>query len=588
MENISFDFADIRKRLLSKAVWVPLRASEIVSDGEPGRAGWKEEFFGLGSVAIPVAKRGQAEKIGWQELSNSQGVWASEKLYKPADVFQRHEGEDLGVSLVLTQDFETDDQGVWHLNQDVVLALGLVRDGDLWLRPSEDYQEVARLRRRHDGRPNLLEMKNEFLRDYLCARQMLLRTAMFRSRSVIVKDLKEVGSPVEKKEQTELDEYELRHLPQIEGGFGGDGAYSVFRIGRTDVDPDEDVPTPGPGTDQNTESISWSARHTGQQVICVMAELWRTENIEPAEASIRIRGDHVPSGIAYITDASGATTSSEDLNDEEKMRWLWFRPEVIPNIMKRRGGSLRWYTRMTGGIGFTVSNLTHFGVNKVDLINVYAYDIAKLPVWQQRIWAGYNVAPEGGVSDELVSAQARAIVAETTGPEAQLSKMLPSLDNLFKKAIGSPLFRSHAESDDLLATIHRFRGLEHGGVLSLAKDIMRLLADRMDVGALQAAAPPPKGVTWGSLKSLEKYLGTIITQDDARKMMGPLLGAYNLRIADAHLSSKELTDAFRLAQVDPDASRLEQGMQLLSSVCGTIDQIGKIMTEVEENKHQTT
>ncbi|RWX35237.1 hypothetical protein [Rhizobium leguminosarum] len=588
MENISFDFADIRKRLLSKAVWVPLRASEIVSDGEPGRAGWKEEFFGLGSVAIPVAKRGQAEKIGWQELSNSQGVWASEKLYKPADVFQRHEGEDLGVSLVLTQDFETDDQGVWHLNQDVVLALGLVRDGDLWLRPSEDYQEVARLRRRHDGRPNLLEMKNEFLRDYLCARQMLLRTAMFRSRSVIVKDLKEVGSPVEKKEQTELDEYELRHLPQIEGGFGGDGAYSVFRIGRTDVDPDEDVPTPGPGTDQNTESISWSARHTGQQVICVMAELWRTENIEPAEASIRIRGDHVPSGIAYITDASGATTSSEDLNDEEKMRWLWFRPEVIPNIMKRRGGSLRWYTRMTGGIGFTVSNLTHFGVNKVDLINVYAYDIAKLPVWQQRIWAGYNVAPEGGVSDELVSAQARAIVAETTGPEAQLSKMLPSLDNLFKKAIGSPLFRSHAESDDLLATIHRFRGLEHGGVLSLAKDIVRLLADRMDVGALQAAAPPPKGVTWGSLKSLEKYLGTIITQDDARKLMGPLLGAYNLRIADAHLSSKELTDAFRLAQVDPDASRLEQGMQLLSSVCGTIDQIGKIMTEVEENKHQTT
>lgn len=45
--------------LMSKAVWVPLRASEIVSDGEPGRAGWQEEFFGLGSVAISVAKRGK-------------------------------------------------------------------------------------------------------------------------------------------------------------------------------------------------------------------------------------------------------------------------------------------------------------------------------------------------------------------------------------------------------------------------------------------------------------------------------------------------------------------------------------------------
>ena len=29
----------------------------------------------------------------------------------------------------------------------------------------------------------------------------------------------------------------------------------------------------------------------------------------------------------------------------------------------------------------------HFGVNRVGLITVYAYDIARLPVWQQRTWA---------------------------------------------------------------------------------------------------------------------------------------------------------------------------------------------------------
>lgn len=579
MDKIWFHFADIRKRLLSKAVWVPLRASEIASDGDYGRAGWREEFFGLGSVAVPLAKRDQAEKIGWQELSNSQGVWATRKLYKPAEAFQYHEGEDVGVALVLAQDFDTADLSVWHLNQDVVLALGLIREGDLWLRPSEDYQEVARLRRYSDGRPNVLEMKNEFLRDYLCARQMFLRTAMFRSRSVIVRDPKEVGAPVEREEQTDLDHYELRYLRQVEGGFGSGDTYSVLRIGRTDVDPDEDVPTPGPETDQNTESKSWSGRRTGPEVIRIMAELWRSENIEPASTSVRIRGDHVPNGIAYITDASGSTTSSEDLNDEETMRWLWFKPEVIPHIMKRRGGVLRWYTRLTGGIGFTTSNLTHFGINKVGLINVYAYDVAKLPNWQQRVWAGYNVAPEGGVSDELVSAQARAIVADTTSPEVELSKMLPSLDRLFIKANGSPLFRAHTDADDLLVAVHRFRGLEQGGVLSLAKDVMRILADRIDASVLQETAPPPKGEKWGSLKSLEKYLGTIISPEDARTVMGPLVGIYELRVADAHLFSDKVADAFRLARVDPDATPLEQGTQLLSSVCDTIDHIGKIMAE---------
>lgn len=175
-------------------------------------------------------------------------------------------------------------------------------------------------------------------------------------------------------------------------------------------------------------------------------------------------------------------------------------------------------------------------------------------------------------------------MADTISPENMLSRMLPSLDRLFERANGSPLFRAHTGADDLLLVIHRFRGLEQGGVLSLAKDVMRLLADRIDFEVLQETAPPPKGVKWGSLKSLDKYLGTIISPDDARTIMGPLVGIYELRVADAHLFSDKVMDAFRLARVDPDSTPLEQGTQLLSSVCETIDQIGKIMIEVTRGR----
>jgi hypothetical protein len=64
----------------------------------------------------------------------------------------------------------------------------------------------------------------------------------------------------------------------------------------------------------------------------------------------------------------------------------------------------------------------HFGMNRLPLINAYAKDVALLPEWQQRIWAGHNVGPEGGVSEELLASQVRAQPARTQAPEEFLRR----------------------------------------------------------------------------------------------------------------------------------------------------------------------
>lgn len=364
----------------------------------------------------------------------------------------------------------------------------------------------------------------------------------------------------------------------LEGGHLGDGSFAVLHVSRTDIDPDEDVPLPGPETDSNVRATSRTGRHEGRNLVRILGEVWRNEEIEPAANSPRVRGDEVPTGLNYIVDASGAQSTSEELDNEDVGRWLWFRPEVISALVRRRGGDFRWYTLETGGVACAPYYLTHFGVNKAGLITVYAYDIAKLPTWQQRIWAGYNVAPEGGVSKELLSAQMQAVVADTSAPEGDLPKIIEGLDALFLDAIGSPLFRHYTATDQLLASVSRFRALEPNGLFALAKDLMRILADRIDTTALQQIAPPPKGETWGSLKSLEKYLATVVSPETAHALMGPLVGAYELRLADAHLPKEELADAFELARIDREAPPLEQGFRLIASVASALIDIGRVMS----------
>jgi len=418
-----FEMLAIRRRRLANAVWIPLRVAEWVEQaGQLGCEGYRKEFFGLGSLAVPLGKRSEAERLGWSEigLAHTQGVYASKDIYIPADVYQYDEGDDLGIELVMGQSFDGGAAPqVWHLNQDLVMALGLSREGDEWIRPNENYSVVARLRRDKKARPIALEIKNEFLRDYLAARSMSLRVTSYREREWIVDNAEMIKWPeggIE--EKSEQDRFRAQVIPILEGYHPVEGGFAVFRISRTDVDPDEDVPRPGPETDANTASESREGVHRGKVLSRIVGELWRNEWVEPATTSVRVRGDAMPTGIQYIVDASGERATSEDLKDDDDPRWLWFRPEVVLSLIGRRGGELEWYTRDTGAVSCSPGDNVHFGLNAIGLVTVYASDAASLPAWQQQIWAGFNAAPEGGVSRELLSAQMETRVADTMAPRS--------------------------------------------------------------------------------------------------------------------------------------------------------------------------
>jgi hypothetical protein len=216
----------------------------------------------------------------------------------------------------------------------------------------------------------------------------------------------------------------------------------------------------------------------------------------------------------------------------------------------------------------------HFGVNRVGLITVYAYDIARLPIWQQRTWVAFNVAPDGAVSGELLDAQMRTQPANTSAPETAIPELMDRLDELFSTWTGAPLFKSHEATLPVMKTVHRFRALDQSGLLSLAKDLARLIADRIDIGALRTVSSPQNGEKWGSLKSLEKALATILLPDQARSLLTPLVGIYELRLGDAHLPSSTIDDAFAMIRIDRSKNPVAQGFQMLARTANALSAIG--------------
>jgi hypothetical protein len=90
--------------------------SQMVASGELGHFGYRGEFWGLTSIATPVAQRDEAKRLDWGDVgliySHSGGIVQGQ--YVPTDVF--HDRGLDGVYLVLEQDGNLDDPREWHMH----------------------------------------------------------------------------------------------------------------------------------------------------------------------------------------------------------------------------------------------------------------------------------------------------------------------------------------------------------------------------------------------------------------------------------------------------------------------------------------
>lgn len=546
-----------------------------MEQGVYGHLGYVHDYVGVRSLAVHVDKRGEAD-FDFSALSPSDGASVWDGRYYAPGVRLDDEGQEIGIELAIHQHFPHAGGSDLYPCQDLVLALRLKREGDSWLRPDEGYAEVVKLERTPSGAPHSLSMRPEFLRDYLAARRMTLLTQTYRERRIVVRDPTPFGLEGGNVKSDEIEGGRREVRCDAIGEGGRHGGWAVFKVGRTDDWDDDEVPNLGPETDENTVSESYQSPGPPADLALLSSEFRREEWIEPGPSSQRIAFDPVPDDLTFITGAAGERTSSKALKSEEIGLWLWFSPSVVNDLVQRRGFSLEWYTRDTAAIRCADGHVVHIGLNGKDLVVAYAYDVARLDEWLQRIWAGFNVPPDGGLGRELHASQVKAEPADTKAPEGYLHLARDSVDRAFLRRWGRKLFRNHDKLDEMLAACSRFRSMDEAGFLRLAKDLARVTADNIDVSSLREIKPDadPK---LGSLKLLQAVLSDLIDADEARKMLSVLVGVYDLRLSDAHPPSSAIEAAIDLAEVQRGQSWLRRGGNLIHNVVSALVRIAEVV-----------
>lgn len=573
MEELSkewFELVDHRRRQYSRAVWVPVYGViQPIKRGKYPDIGHVEETLAVGSAVIFNDKRKKAEELDWHYWSHSDTIPHIEEngRYCEADVFYDDPDGNLGFRLVLSQHHNSLHPTQVSIHQDFVLAYGLLQEGNVWTRPSEGYEEVIRQTTNESGEITFVEIRAEYLKDYLAAREAALRLYYYRQRRAVLKDSPQFDWPEDHSLASDPHNRCEVRCDEIDSSGDYPGTtWAMFKAWRTDVDPEDEVPDFSIDAENSTATESTSGVRQGQgRRFRVEGELWRGEWIEPAARSCRIGYSEPQESLFVTVDGGGDKVDLETLNYEDVGKYLWFRPEVVNALLSRRGGHIQWYTKDTGGISPSPGGLLHFGVNKLGSVNAYAYDVARRPLWERRIWVAHNCRPDGGVSEELLRAQMECSPASSRAPETLLHDALSWLNRVFEQKFAVTLLREHHEVDSLVAKIHRFRANDETGLRSLAKDVVKISIERIDKKSLISALGKDKS-DFGTLKLLQNLLAKYTSDDYAYKRMTPLFGVYDLRGADAHLSSSDVNECYLRIGVDRDAPFSIQATQLLKSI----------------------
>lgn len=572
------------RRTFSKATWVPLRAFCNEENGPSTQLGYICDCFACGSVAFPPEQRERAEQLGWSDIGIGHSVQPyayNDGYYASIDQYQYNDKEPIGVELVFEHPQPVVGGTKWILNPDLVVALRLIKEGENWVRPEENFVVVAREVLEEDGSHSLIEIKREFLMDYLAARGLSLRISSYRQRVEHVASIEGTDYADLETHQLQRDDgrFELR-INSLDDIFGG--SWAAFRAWRTDVDEEEDAPVMGPETNENTDFESSKGNRSGYEGISVEGEFWRDEWINHQNRSTRVRGDTNDALPQFIVETDGARMASAELNNEDIGRWLWFRSSVVGDLLGHRGFSLKWYTAETGGIISTSGYSTHFGVNTSDLITVYAHDVARLAAWEQHIWAAHNIVPEGKVSSELLASQVKVQPASTHAAEEKLFEVMRMLEAGFQQNLGVALFNHDVDDHALMQQISRFASTDQTSLLRLAKEIVRVFSDRLNVRELRKVSTHADKEKLGSNKLLQDVLSQKVGLEKAREVFGPIVGAYDMRLGDAHPTSSKIGEAVELAGIDTELSYLRQGEQLIHNFGRSVWLIGRLMFAVPD------
>jgi hypothetical protein len=557
-----------RKVNYERMTWVPLFVDEHTKLGDFPDPGFDDDYFGIGTILLDADDAVELGQLNWIDVRPSlhRPGFDSEGFYSAKYYFGQVHGQYL-VFPVQSEGKDSPRQVL--IDPDLILGLRLHAVEQNWVSARDEGEVVVRQELDVHGNVTKVEIRAEYLKDFLAAREMGLAVITLRERNCIFSEPPEFTLTAEEPSTACQWEGWVQEIDEHGTSFGN--TWTVTILGRHDVDTEEDAPVAEYSSeDQKLRRRKFETKPGESKRYRVVSDLVKRDWVAPALSSPRVREDKPTESCIFVADAASARMSAQELEDEPRWRWLTFNPESISSLLDQGKITLQWWSRQTGCFRYSDGSSVPFGVNTKGLICIFSKDVIELAPHRQRHFSGHSVAPDGGACEELVRSQMQNNPADTLAAESRIMDVRTKLDETFGRRFQKKLFKPHDMVNGIATRTHRFAASNLAELYDLAKDLRRIFVESIDDNLLKSMTTTCAD-NLGSIKRLCKLLED--AGQDGRSITAALAGIQELRQASAHLPRKSVDEAFALVGVDLDAPLVVSAMNMIESVVNSIESI---------------
>ena len=518
--------ADLKEKDFNNVSWLPVYSyTEEKNDLKTFQDGYKSEVTILRGVLIKPNQEKYISLLNYNDILHYQNEerWLSRDYkYFKTDDFSPEEKKIKGEFLVFKRLHPTTHEMEILISYDFINALGLYKINNNYCNPLRNDEIVVKTEWDNVHHTFSVLIKKEYLMDYLSARKMSMLFEVFIERQY--KSL--TSLPITNfNENTSNYCYELYSSQTLPNGMRPNESAMVIKAVYNDVNPNIDVPV----FDRENMTVTNEELKTpnGPIINNYFANFRKFFVLENNNYSEIIWHDKSKAIFDYYIDNSNKKVITKKL--EDKIQFLWFKPDVIKKLLEEKYTSIKWRTANIATIYFG-NDYFDIGLNKEGLVNVFITDVIKLDSYYQRIWHAYNCSPSGGVSNELLAVEIACKTVNTTAPEELLDYAIEELNSSYNKKYGEYVFK---QSDSKLSKskINRFVSISKSDCFTLCKNLNIYVTERFDLEVLKKQTSNADKKL-GSLKRLELLLSQ--KDGNVHNIISPLFIIYDMRIVDSH------------------------------------------------------
>lgn len=219
-----------------------------------------------------------------------------------------------------------------------------------------------------------------------------------------------------------------------------------------------------------------------------------------------------------------------------------------------------------------------YDINKSNLVQVYLKDLSSLPTNEQSHWEQYNVAPDGGITEERFRSDFMTEFVEPTDEIYAFKKAHARAQECFKKLFSSDLFKVLSEDDmHCYTSLHIPLTQEVKELDEQVQNIAKVVVDSLVKDNLDKNAN-------ASIKALSNFLHTKIEEHEVEDIVLPFKMIQGLRsTGSAHLKGKNYSKIISDHELDA-LTNSEKFKKIVLMITQSLNSISELLSKLIEEE----